>query len=88
MKRFYENIIGSRDGLKEPMPRSEALREAQHWLRDLSLAEAELEESQLGEVVRGSVRRLKPRVEREGDAAHPFAHPFYWAGFILVGDPG
>jgi tetratricopeptide (TPR) repeat protein len=41
MTRFYENLLGKREGLKGPMGRAEALREAKAWLRDLSRPEAE-----------------------------------------------
>jgi CHAT domain-containing protein len=37
------------------------------------------------EVARGE-ERARPKGARP-TAAHPFEHPYYWAGFILVGDP-
>ena len=39
MQRFYANLLGRRPGLAGPMPKSEALREAKVWLRDLKRAE-------------------------------------------------
>src|SRR5262249_39164706 len=36
MVRFYENLLGKRDGLDHPLPKAEALREAKHWLRSLT----------------------------------------------------
>src|SRR5947209_3366965 len=32
MTRFYQNILGKRDGLGKPMPKAVALREAKTWL--------------------------------------------------------
>jgi CHAT domain-containing protein len=80
MVRFYRNLLGKRAGLKRPMPRAEALREARHWLRNLSDKEAKVAAAALP---RGKVVRRKPAVK----ATRPYAHPYYWAGFILIGDP-
>ena len=35
MERFYQNLLGKRPGLSQPMPKAEALDEAKHWLRSL-----------------------------------------------------
>ena len=35
MVRFYENLLGRRAGLKGPLPKAAALREAKQWLRTL-----------------------------------------------------
>jgi CHAT domain-containing protein len=64
LTRFYQNLAGAyaevRAGRRgEPMPKAEALQEAEHWLRTY----------------------------RDASGRRPFAHPAYWAGFILVGDP-
>src|SRR5262249_37384578 len=40
MIRFYENLLGQREGLKGPLGKTEALREAKQWLRGLPRAEA------------------------------------------------
>jgi hypothetical protein len=93
MKRFYENLLGKRGGLKGPLGRAAALREAQHWLRDLSRAEAEKQAAALAAgVPRSTVVSLGGRpvvpAPRPGVADdRPFAHPYYWAAFILLGDP-
>jgi hypothetical protein len=91
MTRFYQNLLGKRDGLKAPLPKAEALREAKAWLRALPRSEAE---ALAGRLARGSVRAKE---EPKGPAAPgapalqsgeaPFAHPRYWAAFILIGDP-
>ncbi|MBI3466003.1 MAG: CHAT domain-containing protein, partial [Planctomycetes bacterium] len=41
MIRFYQNLLGKRDGLKAPMPKAEALAEAKRWLRGLKVEEVE-----------------------------------------------
>jgi tetratricopeptide (TPR) repeat protein len=93
MTRFYENLLGKRDGLKQPLGRAEALTEAKQWLRELPRQDAEslavaLDKGEL----RGSVSPLKPLAEPPKEAIgqkgdKPFAHAYYWAAFILLGDP-
>jgi CHAT domain-containing protein len=78
MRRFYENLLGRREGLVGPLPKARALHEAKAWLRGLS-----------SEQVSG-LTRSAPRPARTGGAPTPvsrFDHPYYWAGFILIGDP-
>jgi CHAT domain-containing protein len=93
MTRFYENLLGKRQGLNAPLGRAEALREAKQWLRDLPRKDAEALAVALdkGEL-RGSVSPLKPLAEPPKEAVgqkgdKPFAHPYYWTAFILLGDP-
>jgi CHAT domain-containing protein len=95
MERFYQNLLGKREGLKGPLPKAEALAEAQAWLRALPRAEAERRAARLsGGVVRGKGRPPRPLLPPAPAAAAaaadrpPYAHPFYWAAFVLVGDPG
>jgi tetratricopeptide (TPR) repeat protein len=78
MVRFYQNLLGKRPGLK-PMPKAEALAEARDWLRNLSASQVKVEVERL----RG--KGTKPVPERK--EARPFAHPYYWAAFVLIGDP-
>jgi len=91
MIRFYENLLGKRKDLKNPLGRAAALDEAKKWLRSLSRKDAErLATLHSGGVLRGSEgdekvpAKLKP-IELNGDK--PFGHPFYWAAFTLIGDP-
>jgi CHAT domain-containing protein/tetratricopeptide (TPR) repeat protein len=97
MARFYENLLGRRAGdvnpPVQPMKRAEALWEAKSWLRNLSRAEAEKRLAALVDGVprgeRGSIKAAlptrKPEDPREQD--RPFAHPYFWAAFVLIGDP-
>jgi tetratricopeptide (TPR) repeat protein len=80
MERFYQNLLGKRPGLKKPMSKAEALAEAKKWLRNLSAKEVKVEVEHLP---RGKGEKPVP-LRRE---ARPFAHPYYWAAFVLVGDP-
>jgi CHAT domain-containing protein len=80
MVRFYQNLLGKRNGLKNALGKAEALREAKEWLRNLSAKEAKVAVASLP---RGKVVPRKPA----GKGSKPFAHPYYWAGFILIGDP-
>lgn len=100
MSRFYENLLGRRDGLAQPMDKAAALDEAKHWLRRLSSEQALALASKLGDGVargtRGKGEALKLAVPNpnavprpsNSQSPKPFEHPRYWAGFILIGDPG
>jgi CHAT domain-containing protein len=93
MTRFYQNLLGKRPGLSRPLPKAEALDEAKAWLRNLTRDEVD---SELAALDRGE---LRPLAQPSGTAARkaspsskpavlrPYAHPYYWAAFILVGDP-
>jgi tetratricopeptide (TPR) repeat protein len=95
MVRFYQNWLGKRPGLDRPMSKAEALREAKEWLRELTFEQADAETRKLpgGEGIdetQRSERSERPRAgaaAKEIPSARPFAHPHYWAGFILIGDP-
>jgi CHAT domain-containing protein/tetratricopeptide (TPR) repeat protein len=92
MERFYENLLGKREGLDQPMAKAAALAEAKSWLRGLSRAEA----VKRAALVSGGVDRSKhpgaslevPPAAAPDEAAkrdRPYAHPYYWAAFMLVG---
>jgi CHAT domain-containing protein/tetratricopeptide (TPR) repeat protein len=92
MVRFYENLLGRREGLKAPLGKAESLREAKQWLRTLTREEAEKRLTKLVDGVprgeRGSISKpLPPRKLEVGKGDWPFAHPYYWAAFVLIGDP-
>jgi tetratricopeptide (TPR) repeat protein len=90
MERFYQNLLGQREGLKGPLPKAEALAEAQAWLRTLPRDEAVRQAARLsGGAARGKQPgrpRLAAVPEGPGDQP-PYAHPYYWAASILVGEP-
>ena len=62
-------------------PLDAALREAQHWLRTLTAKEAL---AQINSLPRGPERTRQPA--RADQDFYPYAHPYYWAAFILLGD--
>ena len=83
MTRFYQNLLGKREGLAAPLPKAEALAEAKRWLRNLGpgAVDQELKKLPRGEIVR------REAVEAPADTDRPYDDPKFWAGFILVGDP-
>jgi CHAT domain-containing protein/tetratricopeptide (TPR) repeat protein len=83
MRRFYENLLGKRPGLDRPMPKAAALREAKQWLRRLTFEERDIEDQKLA---RGT-ELMPTTTPSKMQTAHPYDHPHYWAGFILIGDP-
>jgi CHAT domain-containing protein len=92
MARFYENLLGKRASMTAPLSKAEALHEAKKWLYELSREEAQKRLALLVDGVprgeRGSLRPALPA--RKAEAAkedRPFAHPYYWAAFVLIGDP-
>jgi CHAT domain-containing protein len=64
------------------MAKAEALAEAKRWLRGAGAAEVG---AALAALPRGEVVRRE--AVKAGSAAHPYADPTSWAGFILVGAP-
>ena len=82
MRRFYENLADDRS-------KSSALAEAKAWLRHLRRSDLEKlrrESPELAGVTRGL--GAPQRVDKGAlSDDKPFAHPYYWAPFILTGDP-
>src|SRR5262249_3545634 len=78
MQRFYRNLLGARAGLAGPLSKAEALAEAKAWLRGLASEEvASLTRSEARKSLKGQAR----------PAATRYDHPYYWSGFVLIGDP-
>jgi tetratricopeptide (TPR) repeat protein len=94
MQRFYQNVLGRRPGLTGPMPKAEALGESKTWLRGLRRAEV----LKLTAELSGGVERGKGTKARQPDEVaaaipagedndRPYAPPYFWAAFVLAGDP-
>jgi CHAT domain-containing protein len=89
MQRFYANLLGRRAGLSRPMPKAEALDEAKRWLRGLTVDEVS---GELAALDRGAVRPLAAAsgtgpLSPAASGSRPYAHPYFWAAFVLAGDP-
>jgi CHAT domain-containing protein len=93
MERFYQNLLGKRPGLDKPMPKAAALAEAKSWLRNLPREEAVKRAASLSSGVDRGPRPALPPLEvapasvsvAAEKSDRPFAHPYYWAAFVLVG---
>jgi CHAT domain-containing protein len=85
MVRFYENLLGKRPGLTAPLSKVAALKEAKSWLRNLSAEDVKKARLRLPPQERTG--RRQATVVRPTEGRRPFAHPSYWAAFILIGDP-
>lgn len=104
MQRFYENLLGVHDDARsihnrsydadEPLPTLDALDEAKQWLRLLTTADRNrLLGADVGaiadEAARGSPSpRRGPLTRSDAEDARPYAHPYYWAAFVLYGSGG
>jgi Tfp pilus assembly protein PilF len=91
MQRFYANLLGKRQGLKAPLGKAAALAEAKTWLRDLGGDEALALSASLRQ---GLVRKKDAAAPQGADekaafakGSKPYAHPYYWSAFVLIGDP-
>jgi len=93
MNRFYQNLLGKRPALSKPMPKAEALHEAKKWLRSLTVDQID---GELAALERGDVRPLAQVNDTSSPGApsspkstgvRRYDHPYYWAAFVLVGDP-
>ncbi|MGH8489578.1 MAG: CHAT domain-containing protein, partial [Gammaproteobacteria bacterium] len=85
MSRLYENLIDAR------MHRDEALRQAQCYLRQLTIGQLRDRWFNTERVKHLADDDAKARTGIEEYLAHadpyrPFDHPYYWAAFILLGN--
>jgi CHAT domain-containing protein len=90
MTRFYENMLGSADGKIKALPsKADALAEAKRWLRDLTADDMDQLNLDLPRGLPSGTRGVRRDAVAPSSAnpPRPFAHPYYWSAFILVGDP-
>jgi tetratricopeptide (TPR) repeat protein len=98
MNRLYENLLGNFDeprmgfAPKTTMPKAEALHEAKRWLRSQTPAQNRATLVALGADVDAlTVASRGGRTPSDDPKLLPhaldFAHPRYWAAFILIGSP-
>ncbi|MBD2184983.1 CHAT domain-containing protein [Aerosakkonema funiforme] len=89
MIRFYQL-------LKESVPPAVALKQAQNWLRTVEYStvipllrqfavELESEAPHCSEFLEGTADRAEDKAGKMGLCDRSYAHPYYWAGFILSG---
>jgi CHAT domain-containing protein/tetratricopeptide (TPR) repeat protein len=77
--RFYQNyLVGDPAGPSGPLSPPTALRRAQIWLRELTLADVARLFAANGD------REQVPR-ESLHESIRPFDHPIYWAPFVILG---
>ena len=76
MSKFYE--------LRASLPKLEALRQAQLWLLRAGPKDLPVSGPRAGAATPSVDKDLPPF---KPDPEHPFAHPYYWAPFVLIGNP-
>ena len=86
IRRFYQNLFSSKKA-GQTHSKATALHEAKSWLRNLTKDQLSKFLNEFPNHQIGSVRN-KNLVSRSKKSlsAKPFAHPMYWAGFVLIGE--
>jgi len=83
MMKFYQ--------LRQDKSDVEALNEAARWLRDLTAGklvewyQAIMEELPKDSSIRSDIRAALFRARKETPDRKLYAHPYYWAAFIITG---
>ena len=73
MRKFYKNL------LSEKMERLDALRDAQKYLRNITLRKIKNHSSEYAELI-------SDHLCNESDDLRPFSNPYFWGAFILQGE--
>ena len=94
MQRFYANLLGVRPGLSQPLPRR------RRWpRRGRGCGLRRVEVTGLAAMLSGGEARYAGRSRRKPAVTQslgvpagaaddrPYAQPYYWAAFVLTGDP-
>jgi tetratricopeptide (TPR) repeat protein/CHAT domain-containing protein len=78
--------------LKDGNPPAQALKQTQHWVKTVTNAELGIWYQsllmQVNVTSNSCLETLNKAIEVAGnarDSAYPYAHPFYWAGYIISG---
>ncbi len=80
MERFYQALTA-----QQGIAKAEALRQAQLALMRLTKGELREQLGRAGEAEGSAFERGASVLQGQPDE-RPFAHPYYWAGFCLIGD--
>ncbi len=80
MDRFYQELTA-----QQGITKAEALRQAQRALMRMTRGELREQLGRAREAEDGASGRGGSVLQWQTDE-HPFAHPYYWAGFCLIGD--
>ncbi len=88
MQRFYENLFGVHG---ETLSLTDSLEQAKTWLRtatrrDLRGYLSSLDDNGRSREPNGSSSELRA-TSVAPESLLPYADPYFWAGFVLIGDP-
>lgn len=87
MRQFHKHwLLGDEAIYKSPLSPATALRKAQLWLRTLSREQVIVELETIMSVEPSEVIAKEIRTLEESIVEHPYAHPYFWSTFYLMGD--